>query len=155
MTFCNKMKTLARYIPLLLLVLGAYCVAEPTVATKIGSSLPIEMKRTSKGGITSFTFRRGDSLIYRLVFRDVIIQRAYFGEGGRNADLRVLEYDLDEDGNVDAIQIGEDDTNFTPYFVSISDGKIDVEALSNNWKDGSEYPYDAFMKYVKKRKNLQ
>ena len=150
----QKMKTTARHILLIILALCVSCAAEPKSDEKNVTDA-IEMKKTSKNGITSFTFSMGDTNIYRILFKDVIYQRAFLSRGGLDTNIRVQEYDLDLDGKLDAIQIGADDKDFTPFLVSIEEGRIEIEALPENWQSGSEYPYDAFISFVKKRKGIK
>lgn len=149
------MKSTLRYILLIVVFYSAFCEAEPSAARKDEANNSIEMKKASKNGLTVVLFSRGGTNFYRLVFKDVIYSRTFAPGITTIFDLRVTEHDLDMDGKLDAIQIGKDDHNFSAYIVLIEDGKMDIEPLPDNWKDGSEYPYDTFMNYVKKRKGIK
>lgn len=115
----------------------------------------IEMKKVSKNGISIFTFHQDGKCFYRLACKKNSIQRTFVVKSGTNSDVRVTEYDLDYDGNIDGIQIGENDENFTPYLVLFENETIDIELLPKNWRDSSEFEFDAFMNYLKKRKNIK
>jgi hypothetical protein len=66
------MKSLLKYFSLIGIVLSAFCGAEPSDAKKDEVNHPIEMKKSSKSGLTVIVFSRGGTDFYRLVFKDVI-----------------------------------------------------------------------------------
>lgn len=130
--------------------------AEPNESTDFEVSHLIELKKTSSGGITSFIFKVNGITFYRFICKDkIIIQRNFFAKQGTDSDLRITEYDINVDGSLDAIQIGKDDSDFSPFMVTTKNGEIDITPLPKNWISGSKFPFDAFMNYVKAQKGIE
>jgi hypothetical protein len=149
------MKSKVSRIFLLFVMFFGFCAAEPSSEEKTDTGGKIVMKKTLKNGLTAILFSKNNTTFYRMLFKDVIYQRCFVSGSKVATDLKVQEYDFDYDGKLDAIQIGVDDSDFTPFIVSIHEGSIEIEALPENWKSGSKYPYDAFISYVKNRKGIK
>ena len=149
------MKIIIKPITALICILGSISNADTAEEERTDPSSVIDVKTTTKNGLTVIIFRENGVNFYRLTFKDVIYGRTFYRGRGKDSDLRVHEYDLDSDGNLDAIQIGKDDQDFSAYIVLIEDGRIEVEPLPDNWKVGSEYPHRTFMNFVKKRKGIE
>lgn len=112
----------------------------------------IILSKSSRKNITIFLFKKNKELIYRLVCTGSSLQRTFFST---DLGFRVTEYDLNFDGKIDAIQIGHDDSNFSAFIVNeMKDGLIDISRLPDGWDNGSKYPFDTFIEYVRKQKKL-
>jgi hypothetical protein len=130
--------------------------AKPSASTNFEVSCPIKIKSRSNNGIASFIFYVDETAIYRLISKNgIIIQRSFLAQKGADSALRITEYDLNVDGSLDAIQIGKNDNDFSPFLVTITNGQLDISPLPEKWTNRSEYPFDAFMKYVKAQKGIK
>jgi hypothetical protein len=137
---------------LILLFFVLNCRAEEAVAADNKAEDSIIMNKATANGMTVYIFKINGKNSYRLVCFGKSIQRTLFaGDSG----VRITEYDFDKDGFIDAIQIGRDDTNFSPYLVQMINGEVDIVSFPDDWKKESKYPYDTFVEYIKKTKGIK
>ena len=148
----KKMKNNPIVYLLIMILFVENCRAEDVTTSDDKKDSSIILKKTSKNNITIYIFKINDINIYRLACIGKSIQRTLF-QG--NSEVRITEYDFDLDGAIDAIQVGKDDWNFSPYLVQMKNGEVDIVSLPEDWKKDSKYPYDTFVEYIKKTKGIK